>query len=408
MTVESLFIASDVILAGLALTVGIPSMALLGECVASLLPSPRPKVDPSLPRPRIAVLVPAHNEKLHIGATVAALKAQLGKEDRLLVVADNCSDNTADLARQAGAEVLERNDTINRGKGFALAAGVAQLGDQPPDVLLLFDADVIPPPGTIETLALRAKQSQLPVQAIYLLHAAAKDPGVRATVSELAFIMKNSVRPRGLHRLGLSVPLTGIGIGLPWKCVQAVELASSDLVEDMKLGLDLLAKGYPPQLCPEIVIDGELPDKTTAAATQRTRWEHGHLLTLTRWGPKLIAKALTTGRLSLLAAAIDLAIPPLALLAMLQVLLAVATVSYGLVLTRWLPAFIIIAAIVALAVSVAIAWLSAARHLSMVKILGAPFYILWKLPLYLKFLTGRSQTTWIRTERTLDRTSDKG
>lgn len=400
LTFEQVLFVSDAVLATLATGAAIPSVVLLAECAASLLPTRSTPLRSDLPRPRVALLVPAHNETLHIGQTTRHLVAQLQPGDRLLVIADNCTDDTATVARAAGADVLERTDPINRGKGFALAAGLARLAESPPDVVILFDADVVPPPGAVDTLAAQASQLHRPVQALYLLHSSGPEAGIRATVSELAFIVKNSVRPRGLHRFNLPVPITGTGIALPWNSIADIHLASSDLVEDMKLGLDLLLNGHPPRLCPEVTLHGDLPDTTSAAHTQRTRWEHGHLLTLKRWVLKLALKGLTSARPSLWIAALDLAVPPLALLAMLQCLLAAATLSYGLVMSRWIPSSIVLVSITALALSVLIAWATSARHLSLLKILGTPLYIFWKIPLYFRFLSGRAQTTWVRTDRT--------
>ena len=80
---------------------------------------------------RVAVLVPAHNESVNVLPTIACLRRQLGARDRLLVIADNCQDDTAELARAAGAEVVERQHAELRGKGYALAFGVDHLRAAP-------------------------------------------------------------------------------------------------------------------------------------------------------------------------------------------------------------------------------------------------------------------------------------
>ena len=69
-------------------------------------------------RPRIAVLIPAHDEQLVIGTTLASVTRQLAAGDRLVVVADNCSDRTAEVARQCRAEVTERTDAIPSRQGL--------------------------------------------------------------------------------------------------------------------------------------------------------------------------------------------------------------------------------------------------------------------------------------------------
>src|SRR4051812_30963422 len=97
-------------------------------------------------RPSIAVLVPAHDEHDTISSSITALLGQLHRGDRLLVVADNCSDDTAALARQAGAEVIERHDLVRRGKGFALDFGVEHLARDPREIVVIVDADVKPAP----------------------------------------------------------------------------------------------------------------------------------------------------------------------------------------------------------------------------------------------------------------------
>ena len=102
-----------VLIAG-ALTV--PALALL---LLTLAAGKRPAVQAAGtgPRPRVAVLVPAHNESSHVLPTIACLLPQMQAGDQLLVVADNCNDDTAELARRAGAEVIERQHLTERGKG---------------------------------------------------------------------------------------------------------------------------------------------------------------------------------------------------------------------------------------------------------------------------------------------------
>jgi hypothetical protein len=118
--------------------VSVPCLIVAAECFLALLPLPKHR---SGERGKVAVLIPAHNEQLLIGQTLQRLLPQITAVDRVLVVADNCTDKTALMARSHGVEVLERHDTQNRGKGFALAAGVAHLAADPPDVVIVFDAD---------------------------------------------------------------------------------------------------------------------------------------------------------------------------------------------------------------------------------------------------------------------------
>ncbi|MGE8382883.1 MAG: glycosyltransferase family 2 protein, partial [Pseudomonas putida] len=176
-------------------------------------------------RPRVAVLVPAHDEAAIIRATLASVTPQLLPGDRLLVVADNCTDDTARLAREAGAEVVERFDTVLRGKGYALDFGVRHLALQPPEVVIVVDADCQVAEGAIDCLARRYHQAQRPVQALYLMRAPAGS-GLTVQVAEFAWRVKNLVRPRGWARLGLPCQLMGAGMAFGWHDLALINLAN--------------------------------------------------------------------------------------------------------------------------------------------------------------------------------------
>src|SRR5262249_19708539 len=114
-------------------------------------------------------LIPAHNEEAGIGKTLASLLPQLRTGDVLLVVADNCSDGTAAAARTAGATVIERHDTERRGKGFALDHGVRHLAADPPEVVVIVDADCLVEAGSLNRLVGAVASTGRPVQAEYVL-----------------------------------------------------------------------------------------------------------------------------------------------------------------------------------------------------------------------------------------------
>src|SRR5262245_15846233 len=103
-----------------ALLLAVPVAVLVVEILASLLR--RPEQGTSLPfkRPNVAILVPAHNEGIGLLPTLADIRAQLRDGDRVLVVVDNCTDDTLAVAVSAGAEVVERRNLAKIGKAFAL------------------------------------------------------------------------------------------------------------------------------------------------------------------------------------------------------------------------------------------------------------------------------------------------
>jgi cellulose synthase/poly-beta-1,6-N-acetylglucosamine synthase-like glycosyltransferase len=254
----------------------VPVLVFLIEVAASVLfRSPRQSNLSSMSR-RLAVVVPAHDEEAGLSSTLESIKLELVPGDRLLVVADNCTDHTAWVGRSAGAEVIERCDLNNVGKGFALDYGLRQLDHSPPDIVIMIDADCKLASGTLDALVSTCTITKRPVQAQYMM-AAPPTSDVARKVVEFAWCVKNKVRPLGLLVLGLPCQLTGSGMAFPWSVIKSANLASSAIVEDLKLGLDLAMAGHPPVFCPFAQVNSEFASSAKGAEDQRRRWEHGHI-----------------------------------------------------------------------------------------------------------------------------------
>lgn len=377
----------------------VPCLMLFAEVLFAIAQQ-QPKTDSRtvLNCPRLAVLIPAHNESLQIGRTLAGLQAELRPHDQLLVVADNCSDDTAAIARAAGATVVERCDDTCRGKGYALDYGFSQMKADPPEVVVLMDADCDIQPGALGLLVNCAHDLQRPVQANYLIE---QPPAtsLKGFVSAFAVKVKNLVRPLGLLGMGAPCLLTGTGIALPWETAIAVNVASGHITEDMKWGLDLALAGHAPTFLPNARVTSRLPGGEDAAKVQRTRWEHGQLQIMREYLPRLMGQSLRQRRVDLLALALELSILPLSLLVMSWTGITALTLGFAWISQIWLPSYIALAAGVALLGGVILAWYNYGRSdLSLRQLAMIPLYILWKIPLYIAFLI-RPEQRWVRTQR---------
>jgi cellulose synthase/poly-beta-1,6-N-acetylglucosamine synthase-like glycosyltransferase len=385
----------NALLWGFAALILVPMAVLLVECLTALLPRRPSRLGPE--RPSCAVLIPAHNEETGIGPTIQALLPQLQAGDRLVVVADNCTDRTAVTARSLGAEAVERNDTERRGKGYALDFGLRFLKANPPGVVVIVDADCLVQPGSLDVLVRQAARGQ-PVQAAYVLEEL-PHAGLAQGFSAFAFKVKNLVRPLGLSFWGVPCLLTGTGMAFPWAVLQGIDLASGNIVEDMSLGIDLALAGHPPRFCPEAKVCSELPPGRRAMADQRQRWEHGHLQTLLTQAPRLLAGAVWQRKPGLLGLALELGVPPLSFLLLLWALLVVAAGALALA-GGSLLLFVVVAGGGCLTLLAIFAvWFKFGReYLSFASLLAAPLYVLWKVPIYFAFFL-RRQKTWNRAER---------
>ncbi|MCL2429132.1 MAG: glycosyltransferase family 2 protein [Alphaproteobacteria bacterium] len=400
MTVDPIAFSVSAFFATAAGLLGVPIAVLFTEILAATLLSHRKRSPGSrnCPRPTIAVLVPAHDEEAGIAHTLADIRTELDTGDTLLVVADNCSDSTAIVARAAGAQVAERQDRTRRGKGYALDFGMRCLSAAPPEVVIIVDADCRLAPGALDELARTAAATNRPVQALNLMTAPAP-AAANLKAAQFAWRVKNWVRPLGLGALNLPCQLMGTGMAFTWPVLKSAALASGDIVEDLKLGLDLALAGHPPLFCPSAVVTSEFPPSVEAARRQRERWEHGHLLTSLVMAPRLIAAALRRGNLALLALALDLAVPPLALLG----LMIVATLVVAGLLAAMGNFAALWAGLTDLAVfvlTVVVAWTRFGRDVVPARTLASVAGFVWaKLPIYGRLLLRGPAAQWIRTDR---------
>ena len=390
--------ATFLLAAGIVLAV--PVVTLLVQAISASAKTDATNSTAS-PRPRVAVLVPAHDEQLVIRDTLGSVMRQLRKGDRLVVIADNCSDHTAEAARQEGAEVTVRTDPLLRGKGYALDHGVRFLERTGiPEVVIFIDADCSAKPGCIDRLARSCFKTMRPVQAAYLMNLPNPPRKISAIIT-FAWKVRDFVRPLGWLHLCLPCQLSGSGMAFPWHLVRAAELASSNLVEDLKQGLDLALIGCYALFCPEAVVTSNVGKGGLPSSAQRARWEHGTLALMGQYFPKLLARFLKTGNVPLLGVMLDLCVPPLALLALAVAATALAAAVFLFLSHVRLPLEVAAADCVFLLAAITVAWWRHGQDILPFRWLAfAPVYALGKIPLYLRFFFDR-QSAWVRGERDL-------
>jgi len=306
------------------------------------------------PTSRLAVLVPAHNEAPVIARCVQALRAQSYPRHlyEVVVVADNCSDQTARIAAEAGAQrVMTRRCPAGGGKGGALRWALDQLlvGDGAPSAVVIIDADSIPAPEFLTALVQPFESGRARVvQGISLLTPG--DSGA-PSLGVIAFMLFNRVRPMGRAVLRLR-PTNLMGNGMllarsvllehPWRAFTSSE--------DLEYSITLHLAGERIELAPGAVLPSAAAPTAEAARRQRLRW-HGGRAHLSRvWVPRLVGRAVCERRPSLLGVALGLSFPPLGLLsaitlagALLDVALVLLGAGAGWSLLPWLTALTAIA-----------------------------------------------------------------
>lgn len=364
----------------------------------------------------LVVLVPAHDEALVLDASLASLAQQDYPAARyeIVVVADNCTDSTAGIARARGATVWERTDTAQRGKGYALDWAIAQLLARPlpADAFVIMDADTWAAPDFLSHINTRL-MAQTDARGLCALQGRYgvlnKAEGWRAALMSAAFDLVNHVRPLGRDRLGLSVGLKGNGMAFTRKTLARVRWHGDSLTEDLDFALDLaraqnLRVGY----APEARVWAQMPTSGAQAASQRRRWEQGRRHSVRALALPLLWEGISRGRPLLIDSALDLLLPPLAELSGL-LLFWLALIGFG-VSHHILPHPALWKGAGAIALMGWFAYvlgglrLAGASREAYLALLRAPFYMAWKVMLA---LTGRrakpsaahSAPEWVRTAR---------
>lgn len=351
----------------------------------------------SSPKTRFAVLIPAHNEEHQLPTLLESL-LDTGYPKELLgiyVVADNCSDGTAEVARRFGAETFQRHDQAKKGKGYALHWLWQQvsMADTDVDAYLCIDADCHVFQNFLHTMDEQFQNGARVVQGYY----AVADP-FRSDVSSLRFIamaLKHFVRPLGRSRLKLSCGLFGTGMGFDRNVLSGTGWEAFTLAEDIEYYLQLTRLGIPVTFAPNAIVSSPMPNTLGDSRSQNLRWEKGRLQMLCKHGPGLLLKGVLQGDFRKIDAVIEQAIPPLSV---------TFTVVFALLPATWFtsPTWLFALSVVTVAaycghvfIGLALAGVPLRAYRSLTHV---PRYILWKLLLYAQaLLPGRHQ--WVRTRR---------
>jgi cellulose synthase/poly-beta-1,6-N-acetylglucosamine synthase-like glycosyltransferase len=381
------------------LVLGAPLSAASAYLLSATLLSGRPPV----PAPRelgrrFRFVVPAHNESGGIAETVRSLLAVDYPADLfdVVVVADNCQDDTAVRAREAGATVLERHDLEHRGKGYALDHAFAST---PPEIdsVVVIDADTLVSANLLRAFAARRDLGAVAIQADY----AVRNPnaGWRTRLIAIAFGAFHIVRSRARERLGLSCGLRGNGMCFSTAMLREVPHRAYSVVEDVEYGIRLGEAGYRVHYADEAHVYGEMVTSSSAANSQRRRWEEGRRMLVKQHGMRLLKAGLRQKNRVLFDLAMDLLIPPLSRIAVGTLL---GTMLGGGLILLGAPGLTAVSSGLGLSSVVAYVvrgWSVSGTGLRGLLDLGlAPAYVVWKATLRVR-RPPRATSEWVRTER---------
>lgn len=248
---------------------------------------------------RYGVLICARNESAVIGQLLESLRAQ-SYPSRLVdifVCADNCTDNTAQIAQEKGAHVYQRQNKLQVGKGYALRFLLEKIGEDfgigRYDGFFVFDADNLLDPRYIEEMNKVFSNGAKAVTS-YRNTKNFGDNWITAGYG-LWFLRESEYMNRPRATLGVSCAVSGTGFLFDPCLLKSGGWDYFLLTEDLEFTADLIARGEKIAYCGTAILYDEQPRRFKQSIIQRSRWIKGYLQVVAKRGPGLVRTLVGTG-----------------------------------------------------------------------------------------------------------------
>jgi len=355
------------------------------------------------PKYTFAILIPAHNEESTIGKTLAAC-AELdypNEKYKVFVIADNCEDHTADIARKSGAICFERYNENDSGKGYALQWGFSRILPYGSDAIIVLDADC-----TIESHALQILDNHLSCGCSVLqMNDVASNPDV-SPISYAVTVgnwIENELFYRPKSELGWAVFLRGTGMVFRRDILEKYPWRAFSVAEDVEYGINLLKNGVKVKFVDNVRVMSEFPADYEQLQIQRTRWAHGNLGFSKRHAIKFICQGIRDGNLTLFDSGVTLLIisrPLVLLIVFLALLFSVLSwwVASGVLSNNTIIAAIIIFSIYLAYFLIGIITMGLSKkRISL--LVRTPLVVLKLIGIAFRGLVGNRSIAWVRSPR---------
>lgn len=352
---------------------------------------------------KFAFIVPAHNEEKIISKTIYSLSGLIypKKNYDVFVIADNCTDQTAQIARTLGTTVLERTNHDQKGKGYALrwAFDKVLAHEKKYDAIVVVDADSLVSGNFLEVMNDYLARGSRVIQCSDLVLPEPGNWSVEAT--RIGFLLYNYVKPLGRKVLGLNMGLRGNGMCFSADVLKEIPWQAWSLTEDVEYGLILLLEGVAIDFAPEAEVLAQMPVEASNAETQRSRWEIGRFQIIRSYMPKFLYKSITKASPAYFDVFVELITPPFVnMMFMITMIFGAGSILWllallpGIHLLLW--GILLSSGFIYLFIGMYVGGADKALYKSL---LGLPRYIFWKLKVYFIALKTGKEEKWIRTER---------
>jgi len=352
---------------------------------------------------KFALIIPAHNEELLIGECLdSAFKIEYPKTKYdVIVIADNCDDSTADIARGAGAICYERIDDSLRGKPFALNWIFTQIPLNVYDAYVIIDADTVIDKKFLWAMNTEINAGYKVIQGYFGI--SNPDESWITRLMVIPGILKYRYRYVGKKAMGLSCPLMGNGMCFSREVIERYGWDALTLTENWEYYVKLLLRGYYSTYCDEAYIYSQTAKTLKQGKVQRKRWLKGRLQVISQYFPALVAEFLKKGNVKAIDCCVELTLPSISMLFNYAAILFFSTVMIN--FAHELDTVYSCWAIFLMFVMFAYFCLGIASSKSPLKtlraLLKAPIFLGWKLVISITSLCSLTENRWVKTDRHL-------
>ncbi len=348
------------------------------------------------------VLVPAHNEELLLSELMNSLRAQDYPENmyEVVVVADNCTDQTAKIAKHENVRTVERKNSRFVGKGYAIKYGLENIENETYDAVLIVDADSVVESGTLRELDRAIQQGARIMQCYNGL--ANPDNSWFTRLMDVSRTFGNEVLGPAKEKIGLSSHLMGNGMCFVRDVIEKYGWDAFTVGEDWEYYAKLVMKGERIAFVNKARVYHRESVDLEQATSQRLRWSSGRFAVAAKYGTRLLLNGIKSGSILKTDAALPLLLPNPSLgisltILMFVIVLVIPLSGYRGLFTGWFGLLVILQ----LAFFLVGVMFVKNRKEKLMALLFAPVFLLWKSGLDLLSVAGIGRKYWVRTERKL-------
>lgn len=348
------------------------------------------------PQSRFVFIVPAHNEESGITATVQSLLNVCYPRSlfEIVVVADNCTDQTAQQARIAGAECIERFDKELRGKGYALRLAFTELLPRGYDAFIVIDADSIISDNFLSVLDTRLNRGEQVIQGYYGM--SNPDASILTYLFQVGNLIENKLYWVPKQAFGLPIILRGNGMCFAKEIVEKFPWNAFSITEDTEYGMMLTDNGIRIHFADDIGVYACQPETMQQAFAQRVRWAAGNSTLTKGRAVKMMASGIIHRKIATIDLGISLIAGSRPLLLVANLLLIMLSIFLNsCVLINW-ACLLFVAQVLYIGLGVLLNGISLQK---MVRLLLSPFYLAWLCIISLLGTAGFRKNQWVRTTR---------